>query len=171
VSSDRVVRNQFPGGSELVRGTGSPPRGERTEPGTARTERTGTRLRPSQAAAGPEAGGFAVALEGGELVIRIRLAAQPVDELVAVCAEGLAPFGLELRAVQSLIAEGKLRAVQIGRRRFTKRSLLLALVDELEVHAAPERDAKAADVLTLAASKAARRASARNRTAGKGAAA
>ncbi len=103
-------------------------------------------------------------------MIRVRLDAQPVDELVAIAAEPLAALGLELRAVQTLVAEGRLRAVQIGRRRFTRRSYLLALVDELEV-ATAEPKAKPADVLTLAASKAARRASARNRVNGKGAAA
>lgn len=72
---------------------------------------------------------------------------EPRDELVAICAEGLEPYGLELRAVQTLIAEGRLRAVQIGRRRFTKRSYLLALVDELETEQPAPPRGQPVDVL------------------------
>jgi hypothetical protein len=108
-----------------------------------------------------------LSLEGGELVIRVRLDAEPRDELVAIAADALKPYGLELRAVQTLIADGLLRAVTIGRRRFTRRSLLLALVDELPTSTHVPADQPKADVLTLAASKAARRASARNRIGGK----
>ncbi len=89
---------------------------------------------------------------------------------MAIAAEPLPALGLEHRAVQTLVAECRQLPVHIGRRRITRRSYLLALVDELEV-ATAEPKAKPADVLTLAASKAARRASARNRVNGKGAAA
>lgn len=55
------------------------------------------------------------------------------DELVPLSPAPLAAMGLEHAAVLRLVAEGRLRAVTIGRRRFTKRSYLLALVDELPV--------------------------------------
>lgn len=53
------------------------------------------------------------------------------DELVAVAAEPLEAMGLELAAVRALVTSGRLKAVRIGRRVFTKRSYLLAMVDEL----------------------------------------
>jgi hypothetical protein len=45
------------------------------------------------------------------------------DELVAF------PFGLERRAARGLVREGRLTTTRIGRRVYTKRSALLALVD------------------------------------------
>lgn len=59
----------------------------------------------------------------------------PTDDLVPIALEPLAAIGLELKAILALVEAGHLRAVTIGRRRFTKKSLLLALVDELP-HAA-----------------------------------
>jgi len=53
------------------------------------------------------------------------------NELVAIAPGPLATFGLEHAAVSRLVAEGRLRAVRIGRRLFTTHSRLLALVDEL----------------------------------------
>lgn len=129
------------------------------------TGRNTSRGAPGRTESLPETGSATVSLEGGELVVRIRLDATPADELVAVAADPLAALGLELRAVQTLIADGKLRAVQIGRRRFTKLSYLLALVDELEAERPTSPHGQPADVLALAASKAARRASTRKRVA------
>jgi hypothetical protein len=63
--------------------------------------------------------------------IGARLSASPPDTLVPIAADAIDALGLELRAVQRLIADGRLKAVEIGRRKFTKASYLLALVDEL----------------------------------------
>jgi len=78
------------------------------------------------------------------------------DELVPIAAKEIGALGLELRAVQRLIAEGKLRAVDIGRRRFTTRARLLALVNELPAVGPHEQDPPA-DELLEATRKAAER--------------
>jgi excisionase family DNA binding protein len=64
----------------------------------------------------------------GEIVVRVRVVppSAPVDELVTLDA-----CGLERRAVEALIREGRLRAVKIGRRVYVRRSAVVALVDEL----------------------------------------
>lgn len=84
---------------------------------------------------------------------------KPTDDLVHVALGPISALGLELRPVQALIADGRLKTIVIGRRRFTKKSLLLALVDELP-HAAraacgpaPKRD----DALAKAVERAATR--------------
>jgi hypothetical protein len=81
------------------------------------------------------------------------------DELVAIAAQPLKAHGLELHAVQRLIEDGKLRAVRIGHRAFTKRSALLALVDELPPIAKPSRGepVESQDDLRVAVAAAARR--------------
>ncbi|HLK40593.1 MAG TPA: hypothetical protein VKU41_27765 [Polyangiaceae bacterium] len=86
------------------------------------------------------------------------------DELVPLDAQSLAAYGLEHNAVARLVAAGKLRAVRIGRRNFTRRSYLLALVDELpQVRRTrdTEDDAPERDDLGEAVAKMAARASAR----------
>lgn len=80
---------------------------------------------------------------------------RPSDDLVALNAAGLAAIGLELRSIQKLVAAGRLRAVEIGRRRFTKRSYLLALVDELP--AAVRKADEDGDALRVAVAKAGQR--------------
>jgi hypothetical protein len=79
------------------------------------------------------------------------------DELVAVAAKPLAALGLELRAIQRLVADGKLRAVRIGRRVFTRRAYLLALVDELAPATAADDPEEEPDELAIAVAKAAQR--------------
>ena len=56
------------------------------------------------------------------------------DELVDV-----AKCGLELAAVRRLVREGRLHPVTIGRRRYVRRSALLALLDELEAAPGPTK--------------------------------
>ncbi len=73
-----------------------------------------------------------------------RLSPAPVDELVPLTAEALAKMGLEARAVHRLVVNGALKTVAIGRRRFTRRSYLLALVDTLP--AVEHRNTKPAKV-------------------------
>jgi len=85
------------------------------------------------------------------------------DALVAIAAKPLAALGLELRAVQRLIADGRLRAVAIGRRRFTRKSYLLALVDELSPVAPTRRDDEPEDDLLVAVARAAARRAKRDR--------
>lgn len=84
------------------------------------------------------------------------------DELVALAPKPLAAMGLEHAAVARLVAEGRLRAVTIGRRRFTKRSYLLALVDELPTPKRAPAPAVEQDALREAVTAMARR-SARKR--------
>jgi hypothetical protein len=75
--------------------------------------------------------GISVHHDGGEIVIRVKGDAEPTDTLVAIAAEPLAVYGLELKPVLRLADDGALKTVAIGRRRFTKLSYLLALVDTL----------------------------------------
>jgi hypothetical protein len=105
------------------------------------------------ARSGPEA---AVAIENGELVIRVRLDAQAADELVR-----LADVDLEAKAKARLVRDGSLKVVRIGRELFTKRSYLLALVDELPAHrpadvAEPEAEELRSD-LEIAVARASKR--------------
>jgi hypothetical protein len=95
-----------------------------------------------------------VDIDGSELTIRIVVETQKPDELVPITQADLEPFGLELRPIRRLIAAGKLRVVEIGRRRFTKRSFLLALVDELPAVRGPQD----ADKVVVDPREAARRA-------------
>jgi hypothetical protein len=99
--------------------------------------------------------GIEVQQVDGEIVIRVRADAGPVDALIPISAAGLRPYGLELRPIVRLAEEGRLRSVAIGRRRYTTLRHLLALVDVLPA-AVP---AEPTDDVALAARKrAARRA-------------
>ena len=96
-----------------------------------------------------------VAVEGGEVVIRVQLpTSEPADALVAVAAEPLAALGLEYGPVLRLAQSGELRSVWIGRRRFTKRSWLVALADTLPAATSTPDEP---DDLRAAVAKAARR--------------
>ncbi|HEY4013759.1 MAG TPA: hypothetical protein VGM06_10495 [Polyangiaceae bacterium] len=86
---------------------------------------------------------------GNELVIRVQASATPVDELVAIERKALKPIGLEYAPVLALAQAGTLRTVWIGRRRFTRRSWLVALADILPAAV----DAEPTDDIGLAAAK------------------
>jgi hypothetical protein len=91
--------------------------------------------------------------DGSQITITVRAAAAPADELIPVTATALEPLQLEYRPVVALAQSGTLRTVWIGRRRYTKRSWLLALADELPAatQTAPDDD------LAIAAAKRAAR--------------
>jgi|SRR6185312_2624628 len=82
-----------------------------------------------------------------------RQASLSTDALVPLTADGLKPYKVELRAAVRLADEGKLRTVQIGRRRYTTARHLAALVDTLE----PARREAPVDTLLLAVERRARR--------------
>ena len=71
------------------------------------------------------------------------------DELIPVAPDALEPLALEYRAVVALAKEGALRTVWVGRRRYTKRSWLLALADTLPA----AMDTAPDDELAMAAAK------------------
>jgi hypothetical protein len=75
------------------------------------------------------------------------------DDLIPVSPDALEPLGLEYRPVVALAQSGTLRTVWIGRRRFTKRSWLVALADALP----SATDAAPDDELAIAAAKRAKR--------------
>ena len=106
-------------------------------------------------------------LRGWLTAPRPAYSADPPDSLVPIAGKPLSELGLELRAVQRLIAVGWLRVVAIGRRRFTKRSYLLALVDELRPVGPkarkdePEKVDELAVAVALAAARRAKRAGGR----------
>ena len=83
------------------------------------------------------------------------LASEPADRLIPIARGPLAELGLEIKPVLRLIAAGALKVVEIGRRRFTKLSYLVALVDELP--AATSTPEPEDDDLTAATRAAARR--------------
>lgn len=65
--------------------------------------------------------------EDGAIVVRIEAvpAVEAPDELVSF------PFGLEASAARKLVRDGTLAAAKIGRRTYSKRSDVLALVGKL----------------------------------------
>jgi hypothetical protein len=78
---------------------------------------------------------------------------EDADDLIPVSPDALEPLGLEYRPVVALAQSGTLRTVWIGRRRFTKRSWLVALADALP----SATDTAPGDELALAAAKRAAR--------------
>jgi len=70
-----------------------------------------------------------VVLQPGTSVVLI---AEATNAAPAVVPDDLIafPFGLEARTAHALIRCGRLRAVRLGRRLYSKRSLVLALVDD-----------------------------------------
>ncbi len=94
--------------------------------------------------------------DGDELIIRVHVDSKPADELVQIAREPLAKHGLELKPIQRFINAGTLKVVEVGRRRFTKLSYLLALVDQLP---APKSAEPEDDIAAAARKRAARRAS------------
>jgi hypothetical protein len=85
--------------------------------------------------------------QGSHITITVRAPREPADRLVPVERVALRELGLEERAIRRLVEGGELRAVTIGRRRFTRLSYLLSLVDELpqaRAHVEPVDDIEAA---------------------------
>lgn len=70
-----------------------------------------------------------VSVESGELVIRIQAAAPAAaqDRLIALNADGCAAEGFELSGLQTLVRQGRLPTVKIGRHRYVRYSDLLQL--------------------------------------------
>ena len=94
----------------------------------------------------------------GEIVIRVRAegASALGDGLVPVTAEGLAAEGLEYRPIVALAQAGTLRTVWIGRKRYTRKSWLVALADKLPPATAEVPDDDVANAARRRARRAAR---------------
>jgi hypothetical protein len=80
---------------------------------------------------------------------------ESADELVPITREALGPLALEYAPILALAQAGTLKTVWIGRRRYTKRSWLVALADTLPP--ATGDDARPVDDLAVAARKRANR--------------
>jgi len=97
------------------------------------------------------------------IVLRSVSSAQPADELVAIERESLRKLDLEYAPILGACQAGTLKSIWLGRRRYTKRSWLVALADTLPP--ATDVEQPPADDLTLAfrrrAERLARRAGAR----------
>jgi hypothetical protein len=97
-----------------------------------------------------------VARDGDEIRIVIRTAAQPTDALIAFTPAGLKAHGIEFKPAAKFAAEGLLKTVWIGRRRFTSVARLLALVDVLPTASAAEQIDELAEAVAKRAAKRAR---------------